>query len=101
MPWAMPRNAGKMYSTSSPTSRLRSSLAGGASRSAASNRAAFQPLASLPQRPDWPVLPRPVPLVQILEELLIAKPLPVLHGILEDLVGQVDAGQRGIGMKLP
>ena len=52
------------------------------------------PLASLPQ-PEPPAAL--LALVQLVEELLVAEHLPVLHGVLEDLVGQVDARQRGVG----
>ena len=91
-----------MYCTRSPTRRLRSSLAGGASR-AASNRAASQPLASLPQpdpRPSGRGLGRGL-LVQLLRRTS-RRPVasPVLLGVLEDVVGQIDARQRGTGVKL-
>ena len=35
------------------------------------------------------------------EELLVAQRFPMLLGVLEDLVGQIDARQRRSGMKLP
>ena len=38
--------------------------------------------------------------IQILEELLVTQSIPVLFGILEDLLGQVDARQRGAGVML-
>ena len=41
-----------------------------------------------------------LPLVQVLEELLVAEPQPMLLGILEDVVGQVDAGERSLRVML-
>ena len=43
---------------------------------------------------------RPVSLVQILEELLVAESLAVLDCVLEDLVGEVDPRQRSTRVEL-
>ena len=39
-------------------------------------------------------------MIQLLKELLVSQHLPMLLGVLEDFVGQVDAWERGRGMKI-
>src|SRR4051812_13984454 len=52
----------------------------------------------LGQLPPTAVASAAFPLVQLGEELVVAERLPVLRGVLEDVVGQVHARKRRTGM---